>query len=390
MPADLLLAVSPGTLCEAFQATSAKHPDVVALRTVGDTVTITWRQYRQRVEAIASGLAKLGVGPGDAVSLMLTNRPEFHLCDTAVLHAGATPFSIYNTNPPEMIGYLFDNAGNRVVICEKQFLPVVLAARNCGGKVEHVICVDGTEDGVISLEQLENDPATDFDFEAAWRSVKPDDVLTLVYTSGTTGPPKGVELTHRNFIVNAQIVDELGKAGASDRVISYLPDAHAANRWFTHYLSILHGVQITDLVDAKQLLDALIEARPTLMLGVPRVWIKLKSGLEAAVTEESSGKRALVNWAFGVGRKRARAASDGRRVGVADRIQHLAADQLVLSKLRAKLGLDQVRIAVTGAAPIPLEVHEFVLSMGISLCEGYGMTECTAGATINRPEHIRI
>jgi long-chain acyl-CoA synthetase len=390
MAADLLLAVSPGTLCEAFQATAAKHPDVVALRTVGDTVTITWRQYRQRVQAIASGLAKLGVRPGDAVSLMLTNRPEFHLCDTAVLHAGATPFSIYNTNPPEMIGYLFDNAGNKVVICEKQFLPVVVAARNYGGKVDQVICVDGTEDGVISLEQLENDPATDFDFEAAWRSVKPDDVLTLVYTSGTTGPPKGVELTHRNFIVNAQIVDELGKAGASDRVISYLPDAHAANRWFTHYLSILHGVQITDLIDAKQLLDALIEARPTLMLGVPRVWIKLKSGLEAAVTEESSAKRTLVNWAFGVGRKRARAASDGRRVGVADRIQHLAADQLVLSKLRAKLGLDQVRIAVTGAAPIPLEVHEFVLSMGISLCEGYGMTECTAGATINRPKHIRI
>jgi long-chain acyl-CoA synthetase len=267
---------------------------------------------------------------------------------------------------------------------------VVLAARNCGGKVEQVICVDGTQDGFISLEQLGNNPATDFDFEAAWRSVKPDDVLTLVYTSGTTGPPKGVELTHRNFIVNAQIVDELGKAGASDRVISYLPDAHAANRWFTHYLSILHGVQITDLVDAKQLLDALIEARPTLMLGVPRVWIKLKSGLEAAVTEEPSAKRALVNWAFGVGRKRARAASDGRRIGIADRIQHLAADQLVLSKLRAKLGLDQVRIAVTGAAPIPLEVHEFVLSMGISLCEGYGMTECTAGATINRPEHIRI
>jgi long-chain acyl-CoA synthetase len=104
MAADLLLAVSPGTLCEAFQATAAKHPDVVALRTVGDTVTITWRPYRQRVQAIASGLAKLGVRPGDAVSLMLTNRPEFHLCDTAVLHAGATPFSIYNTNPPEMIG----------------------------------------------------------------------------------------------------------------------------------------------------------------------------------------------------------------------------------------------------------------------------------------------
>jgi long-chain acyl-CoA synthetase len=390
MPTDHSSVSKPGTLCEAFQATAAKYPDAIALRLVGGAATITWRQYRQRVEAIASGLAKLGVGPGDTVSLMLTNRPEFHLCDTAVLHTGATPFSIYNTNPPELIGYLFDNADNRVVICEKQFLPVVLTARNCGGKVEHVICVDGTEDGVITLAQLESDPATDFDFETAWRSVKPDDVLTLVYTSGTTGPPKGVELTHRNFIVNAQIIDELGGAWPADRVISYLPDAHAANRWFTHYLSMLYGVQVSDLVDPKQLINALIEARPTLLLGVPRVWIKLKSGLESAVSAESTVNRALVNWALGVGRKTARAASDGGRVGVADRIRHMAADRLVLSKLRARLGLDQVRSAASGAAPIPVEVHEFILSLGISLYEGYGMTECTAVATINRPGRMRI
>ena len=381
----------PSTLCEAFQATAAKHPDAIALRAVGSSETITWRQYRERVRAIASGLAKLGVGPGDTVALMLTNRPEFHLCDTAVLHAGATPFSMYNTNPPEMIGYLFDNADNKIVICEKQFLPVVLASRSFGGKVEHVICVDGADDGVISLDELENDPATDFDFETTWRSVKPDDVLTLVYTSGTTGPPKGVELTHRNFIVNAQIVDEWGDSvGPDDRVISYLPDAHAANRWFTHYMVMLYGVQVTDLDDPKQLVKALIEVRPTRLLGVPRIWTKMKSALEAAVAEESAAKRALLNWALRVGRKTARTASEGRKVGVADRIQYVAADRVVLSRLRTKLGLDQVRSAVTGAAPIPVEVHEFVLSLGIPLCDGYGMTECTAVAAVNRPDRIRI
>jgi long-chain acyl-CoA synthetase len=381
----------PSTLCEAFQATAAKYPDAIALRALGSSETITWRQYRERVQAIASGLAKLGVGPGDTVALMLTNRPEFHLCDTAVLHTGATPFSIYNTNPPELVGYLFDNADNKIAICEKQFLPVVLAGRNCGGKVERIICVDGTEDGVISLEQLESYPATDFDFDAAWRSVKPDDVLTLVYTSGTTGPPKGVELTHRNFMVNAQIVDELsGGVGPDDRVISYLPDAHAANRWFTHYMSMLHGAQVTDLVDPRQLVNALTDVRPTLFLGVPRVWTKMKSALETAISDESTVKRELVNWALGIGRKTAQAASDGRPVGVADRIQRAAADRLVLSTLRAKLGLDQVRSAASGAAPIPVEVHEFILSLGVPLCEGYGMTECTAVATINRPERMRI
>ncbi|MCV7064478.1 acyl--CoA ligase, partial [Mycolicibacterium vaccae] len=239
----------PATLCEAFQATADKHPDAVALRTLGDTVTITWRQYRDRVRAIATGLAGLGIGAGGTVALMMTNRPEFHLCDTAVLHAGATPFSVYNTNPPELLAYQFDNADNRVVICERRFLPQVLAATRQGGKVEHVVCVDGSADGVITLEQLEKSPAFDFDFEKSWQLVKPDDVLTIVYTSGTTGPPKGVELTHTNFIENARITEELGGITHDDRSVSYLPDAHAANRWITHYQNLLYGLQITTVDD---------------------------------------------------------------------------------------------------------------------------------------------
>lgn len=220
----------PRTLCEAFQRTAAQFPDRVALRTADGAVEVTWRQYRDRVQSIATGLAGLSVGTGDTVALMITNRPEFHLCDTAVLHTGATPFSIYNTNPPEMVSYLFDNAENRVVICEQQFLPVVSAAMASGGKVEHVICVDGSPERTIGLAELERRPSPGFDFDQAWRSVQPDDVLTIVYTSGTTGPPKGVELTHTNFIENARITEEFGGMSFEDRAISYLPDAHAANR----------------------------------------------------------------------------------------------------------------------------------------------------------------
>ncbi len=270
----------PATLCAAFQRIAAQHPDRVALRTVGDGVVITWRQYRERVREIASGLAGLGVGPGDTVALMLTNRPEFHLCDTAVLHCGATPFSVYNTNPPELLGYQFDNADNRVVICEQQFLPRVRSAVGLGGKVEHIICVDGAPEGTLDLRSLP--PAADFDFESAWRSVRPDDVLTIVYTSGTTGPPKGVELTHTNFIENARITEEMGPLGFDDRAVSYLPDAHAANRWLTHYQNLLYGLQITTVADPKAVLSALTDVRPTLFLGVPRVWVKAKMGLDVA------------------------------------------------------------------------------------------------------------
>ena len=372
----------PRTLCEAFQRTAAQFPDRVALRTADGGVEVTWRQYRDRVQSIATGLAGLGVGPGDTVALMMTNRPEFHLCDTAVLHTGATPFSIYNTNPPEMVSYLFDNAENRVVICEQQFLPVVSAAMASGGKVEHVICVDGSPERTIGLAELERRPSPGFDFDQAWRSVQPDDVLTIVYTSGTTGPPKGVELTHTNFIENARITEEFGGMSFEDRAISYLPDAHAANRWFTHYQNLLYGVQISTLDDAKQILDALSSVRPTLFLGVPRVWIKAKAGLEAAVAQERPLRRALAGWAFAAGRSPAR--------GPLATLRRALADRLVLSAVRARLGLDQARIAVTGAAPIPAEVHAFILGLGITLCEGYGMSECTAGATVHRPGDIRV
>ena len=187
------------SMCELFQATVAARPDTIALRTPDDGVRLTWREYGERVRRIGRGLAALGVGQSDRVALMMTNRPEFHLLDAAVFHLGGTPFSIYNTSAPGQIEYLFANAQNRVVVCERQFLPAVVeAARDSA--VETIVCVDGEQPGVLSLAELEASGDPGFDFDAAWQAVKPDDVLTLIYTSGTTGPPKGVELTHRNLL----------------------------------------------------------------------------------------------------------------------------------------------------------------------------------------------
>ncbi|WP_156095023.1 AMP-binding protein, partial [Nocardia lijiangensis] len=305
----------PETLCEAFQANVARYADAVALRTLRGGQTITWRVYGERVRAIATGLAALGVRPGDTVALMLTNRPEFHLCDTAVLHAGATPFSVYNTNPVDLLAYQFENAGNRVVLCESQFAPRILEAvakaAVQGHRVEHVIVVDDAPAGTLALSALESTAApAGFDFEATWRAVRPEDLLTIVYTSGTTGPPKGVELTHTNFIENSRVIDQFGGGGQDDRVISYLPDAHSANRWFAHYLTMLEGGQITTVPDLKQVAAALAEVRPTVFLGVPRVWVKVKGALEERFAAEPPARRALARWAVGVGRARACAASD--------------------------------------------------------------------------------
>ncbi|MBF6170518.1 AMP-dependent synthetase/ligase [Nocardia blacklockiae] len=387
-------AAAPRTLCEAFQRNVARHPEAVAIRTRGDGVRITWREYGSRVRALATGLAALGVGRGGTVALMLTNRPEFHLCDTAVLHTGATPFSVYNTNPPDLLAYQFGNAGSRVVICERQFAPAVLdaveRARARGHRVEHVVCVDGTPPGTRALAEVENTPAPGFDFETSWRAVSPEDLLTIVYTSGTTGRPKGVELTHTNFLENARVVDEFGGGGVEDRVVSYLPDAHAANRWFAHYLNLLEGSAITTVPDLKQVPEALLEVRPTVFLGVPRVWVKVKAALEDRLAAENPVRRALARRAIAAGRAHARAISDGRAPTPLETVRYRLADRLVLSTLRARLGLDRVRIAVTGAARIPRDTHEFFLGLGLPLCEGYGLTECTAGATVTRPGRIRM
>src|SRR3954453_2417579 len=170
------------TLPAAFQATPAATPHRMEISTADASVRTPWRQYAERVQRLATGLARLGIGRGDTVGLMLTNRPEFHLVDTATLHTGATPFSIYNTLAPEQIAHLFSNAGNRVVVCERQFLDQIRAATAATGTpIEHLVCVEPGVDGTVSLSELEASSAERFDFAKSWHAVEPGDVLTIIY-----------------------------------------------------------------------------------------------------------------------------------------------------------------------------------------------------------------
>ena len=378
------------TLCDAFIATSTRVPDSLALRTPQDGVTVTWRLYGARVRAIAAGLAGLGVARGDTVGIMLTNRPEFHLVDTAALCVGATPFSVYNTLTADQITHLFNNAGNRVVICEGQFVDKVKAAA-AASKVEHIVCVDAAPAGTITLTDLEQSPAADFDFDASWRAVEPGDVATIIYTSGTTGAPKGVELTHASLLAELEALEDVTQVTERDKVVSYLPDAHIANRWGAHYTSLATGLQITTVADTKQLIAALPDTRPTFFGAVPQIWYKIKTAIESAIAaEQSTPKRRLAEWAISVGRHRARTLSDGKSVSPVLAAQHLVADRLVLSKLRARLGFDRVRFAASGAAAIAPEALEFILGLGIPCCECWGMSEISAVGIINPADAIRI
>jgi long-subunit acyl-CoA synthetase (AMP-forming) len=376
------------TMCEAFQQTAARYPEHVALRTPGGALTITWEQYASRVRQIAAGLARLGVRRGDTVALMMTSRPEFHLADTAAFHLGAAPFSVYNTLAAEQIRYVLSDAAARVVVLEEQFAARLLEVTG-GTAVEHVVCVDGQPDGTTMLADVEagGDPGSGF--EACWQAVAPGDLLTLVYTSGTTGPPKGVEITHGQLLAGLTATYPIMSAGPGDRVVSYLPMAHIAERYFSHYGAVFTGVQVAPVADIKALPGALQQVRPTIFGGVPRVWEKLKAGVEAMLAvEPDQDKRQASQEALGAGHQHVRATLAGQvpaRVAGAYR----QADERVLSKIRCALGLDQVRFAWSGAAPIAPEVLEFMLALGIPVAEGWGMSECLIG-TINPPDAIRI
>ncbi len=365
------------TVAEAFQLTAQAHPDRCALRLKDDELSISWAEYADKVRRTAAGLAGLGLERGDAMGIMLTNRPEFHWFDSAALHLGAIPFSIYNTYAPEQIEYQLEDAGARIVVTEKAF-----ADRISG--VEHVIVVD---DG----GEVESHAPDGFDFEAAWRAVEPEDILTLIYTSGTTGPPKGVQLTHANLMAGVNGFDQVIAFPDDGRVVSWLPMAHIAERACSHYLPMLLGFSTTCCPDPRQVVAYLPEVKPTWFFAVPRIWEKLKAAIEAGVAaEQDAARKQATEWALGVGLKKVRAEQAGEEVPEELAQEYAKADELVLSKIRARLGLDQVESVNVGAAPTPREVIEFFHAIGVPLAELWGMSETTGYGACNPPGKIRI
>jgi long-chain acyl-CoA synthetase len=383
-------ALGAATIAEAFRITAAERAEEVAIRTKQDAFTITWGELRERVDALAGGLAKLGVGRGDSVALMLSNRPEFHLCDLAAMMLGATPFSIYNTYTAEQIRYVVADAGAKVLICEEQYTPQVREARRSLPDLEYVIIVDGEAPlGTLTLSEVEGSNP-DFDVEAAVSQIKSDDLLTLIYTSGTTGPPKGVQLIHRNLLATAEGIIDLIDFPRDGRVISWLPAAHVAERNAHHYLPILFGLQITCCDDPREVLSYLPEVRPSWFFAVPRIWEKLKAGLETMVAGQPEERRAELTAALDAGVRKVRLEQAGEPVPAELAEQVAKADAEIFSGLRTMLGLDQVEAINVGAAPTPVEVLEFFHAIGLPLAELWGMSETCGAGSVNPPSKIKI
>ena len=385
--------VEGSTVAEAFELTASGNPDRVALRTRGGQSEITWGEYLGQVDRVALGLRGLGVQRGDVVALMLTNRPEFHLADTAAMSLGATPFSLYQTLAPEQISYQVNDSGAAVIVTEPAFLANVKAALADTPDVKHVVLVggDGSEADTVPFSDLLE---TEGDAEEVKRSratVEPDDLLTLIYTSGTTGPPKGVQITHDNIMSAVRGFEDVIDFPEGARVVSYLPMAHIAERATGHYIPIVLGHSVTCCPNPREVIAYLPEVRPSWFFAVPRIWEKLKAGLEAMVEgeQEAERKRAL-KWAIDVGHKKVRLEQSGKQVPDELAQEHAKADEMVLSKLRAQLGLDQLEAVYVGAAPTPMAVLEFFHAIGVPVAELWGLSESCGSGTVNLPHAIRL
>ena len=383
-------AVEAPTLIEALRRTAATHPDIVAVRLPDDSVSLTWAQLLERVDAVAGGLAKLGVERGDTVAIMLSNRPEFHIVDLAAVTVGATPFSVYTTYPAEEIAYLLTDASSKIAIVEQAFLPVVLEARKQLPDLEHVIVVDGEPpEGTTALADVEGSNP-EFDANAAAAQVGPEDVLTLIYTSGTTGHPKGVQLSHHAIMFGASSVEKIVSLHPGAKVISWLPSAHIAERNAHHYIPIVYAATITCCPDPRNVVSFLPKVRPTWFFAVPRIWEKLKAGLEAMQAGQPEEVRAKTQAAIGAAIERVRLKQKGESVPAELEAKVAEADEQMFSKLRAMLGLDEVAAVNVGAAPTPVEVLEFFHAIGIELAELWGMSETCGIGTVNRPGAVKI
>jgi long-chain acyl-CoA synthetase len=381
--------IGHANLFRALEATVEKHGDRVAIRTADDSVSLTWAEVRDRAAAIAGGLAQLGVEKDDTVAILLNNGPDFMPIDLGAVALGAVPFSIYQTSAPEQIRYVCEHSGARVAFVEAEFLERFDEARADLPALEHVVVVGG-EGGTQTLAELEASGAG-FDIEPTVSAVEPDDLLTLIYTSGTTGPPKGVQLTHRNLLTLANCVDAvLPFPVDGGKVISWLPAAHIAERGAHYYLPVVVGLTVTICPDPRSIIEFLPQVRPTWFFAVPRIWEKLKAGLESMLASLPDEQRRPALAGLEAALAKLHAEQAGEEVAPEIAAAAEAADEQLFAGLRSSLGLDEAVAVSVGAAPTPLEVLEFFHAIGIEVGELWGMSETCGVATMNTPKRNKL
>lgn len=385
-------------LVAPLRAAAAAHPRQPCLRFFRDGRwrVLTWGETFARVEAVAGGLAALGVGAGERVAIISTTRPEWGLADLGGVFAGAVVASVYPTLPANEIAFILKHSRTRVVFVEDEAQAAkVLSVRDELPDLRTVVLLSGVaSDGVVmTLGELEARGDEAWRDVAVRRGLAADrrTPLSVVYTSGTTGLPKGVVLTHGNVLfVVAAVVEAAGEI--TDQLwynLSFLPLAHVMERVAGHFFPLLAERTVTYSRGLDALGDDFRAVRPHLTVAVPRVFEKIHARVLADVARKPRPQRALFEWAVGVGRRRSLAQERGQPIGPALAAQARLADALVFRKLRDAVG-GRIALLVSGGAPLSAEVARFFHGAGILVCEGWGATETSAPATLNVPSAYRF
>jgi long-chain acyl-CoA synthetase len=384
-------SVHAPNLADMVLSVTERHAGV-ALRFPDDGGWAEWSyaELGRRVRELARGLIALGVEPGDPVAVLGSTRPEWTLTDCAILVAGGTVVPVYHTNSAEECRYVLEHSGARAVICEDAAqVAKVAAIRDACPELRDVIGM-APVDGVLSLEGLagrgaEVDPA---ELEERRRAIDPAGVATIVYTSGTTGPPKGCELSHDNLLSTMDAYERRLELGETAAVFLFLPLAHVLARVTQMVVLDVGGTLVYWGGDARRVLDEIAQARPTHVPSVPRVFEKIHTRALSQAGDAGGARSRLFDWALATGAA-ARAAERAGAMRPALRARHAIADRLVLSKVRDLFG-GNLELALTGAAPVGQDVLEFFDACGVLVLEGYGLTETCAAATLNTEAAFRF
>jgi len=393
------------TLCDELRHVAETSGDTDAYSDEAGTgdgwQSLTWSQVRQRVLEVAAGFAALGLAPGERVALMLPNRSEHVLADLGAVHAGGLGVTLYATLAPEQIGYVAADCDARIAVLDgaaelARWQPVLDQLPGLTTIIvrDPAACPAGdrymTWAGLAALGQdrLAAAPGEITDRVAA---IKPDDPLALLYTSGTTGNPKGVVLTHRNILYEMAAAERMGIVVPRVRWVSYLPLAHIAERMFSIYLAIGAVSHVHFCPDPAQLVRVIGQVRPTAFFGVPRVWEKIRAGIQALLAaEQDEGKRAAVARAMDIGRHYVQSCQYGQATPPELAAQFRAADEQVLGPIRGLLGLGEAVSVFSAAAPLPPDVAAFFAGLGMKILDVYGMTETTGAFTANTPAGFKL
>ena len=354
--------------------------------------SITYAELATRVEAMARALVSAGIEAGDRVAIFAPNCPDWAIADFGVLMAGAVGVPIYATDTARQAEQVFLDAGAKLIFVGGQEQHDKAAAFESGAPplvaFDPATRLSGPGSSSLADFLARATAGSAAQVEARLAAAKLEDLATIIYTSGTTGDRKGAMLTHANFASQFRALDERFEFGPEDRSLCFLPLSHVYERAWSYFV-FRSGAANVYLRDPKEAVVAMPEVRPTAMVSVPRLYEKVFAAIQDRVSRSSPVRRSLFRWALGVGSAFEHASRTGRRMGPALKVRHVVADRLVLSKIREAVGGDK-RFFSAGGAPLAKEIEEFFLSVGLLVCQGYGLTETSPMVTCNSPGAFRF